>query len=94
VIKSFRSKALQRFWERGDESGIRADWRAKIILLLDYLDTTRSVEDLALVGSGFHPLKGGMSGRFAYTVSRNWRLTFSFDGTDVINVDLEDYHGR
>jgi len=94
MIKSFRSKPLQRFWERGDESGVRPDWRAKIFLLLDYLDAVRSLEDAALFGTGFHPLKGNKSGRFAYTVSRNWRLTFSFDGTDVVDVDLEEYHGN
>ena len=94
MIKSFRSKPLQRFWERGDVSGVRADWRAKILLLLDYLDVARSLDDAALFGTGFNPLKGNKSVRYAYTVSRNWRLTFSFDGTDVVDVDLEDYHGN
>jgi len=27
------------------------------------------------------------------TVSRNWRLTFGWDGEDAIELDLEDYHG-
>ena len=35
-----------------------------------------------------------MAGRFAITVSRNWRLTFGFDGDDAVQVDLEDYHER
>jgi plasmid maintenance system killer protein len=29
----------------------------------------------------------------AVTVSRNWRITFSFDGEDAVEIDLEDYHG-
>jgi len=26
-------------------------------------------------------------------VNGNWRLTFRFDGEDVILVDYQDYHG-
>src|SRR5204862_4956571 len=30
---------------------------------------------------------------YATTVSRNWRMTFGWDGEDAVDVDLEDYHG-
>lgn len=33
-------------------------------------------------------------GRYALTVSRNWRITFAWKGEDAVDVDLEDYHGR
>jgi plasmid maintenance system killer protein len=26
------------------------------------------------------------------TVTVNWRLTFCWDGTDVTDIDYEDYH--
>ena len=38
VIVSFRSKVLKRYWNRGDDSGIRPDWRAKVRLVLGRLD--------------------------------------------------------
>jgi len=34
-----------------------------------------------------------MAGRFSVVVSRNWRITFSFEGEHAVDVDLEDYHG-
>jgi proteic killer suppression protein len=43
---------------------------------------------------GFHALTGNMRGRYAVSVSRNWRITFAWSGTDAIDVDLEDYHGK
>lgn len=46
-----------------------------------------------LVTYGFHRLVGDRRGRFSITVSRNWRLTFAFEGGDAVDVDLEDYHG-
>jgi proteic killer suppression protein len=46
-----------------------------------------------VVTFGFHALTGDHAGRFATTVSRNWRLTFAFEGEDAVDVDLEDYRG-
>jgi len=35
-----------------------------------------------------------MAGRYAVSVSRNWRITFAWIGEDAIDVDMEDYHGH
>ena len=93
MIRSFRHKGLQRFWTRSDTSGLRPDWISKVGRLLDALDVARNPQDLAMTGAGFHALRGGMKGRYAMTVSRNWRLTFGWDGEDAVDIDLEDYHG-
>ena len=45
-----------------------------------------------LPGFGLHPLKGDLAGYWAVTVSGNWRVVFRFDGPDVRDVDLLDYH--
>ncbi|WP_407520198.1 type II toxin-antitoxin system RelE/ParE family toxin [Methylobacterium oryzisoli] len=94
MIRSFRSKALKRYWTRNDPSGIRPDWAARVRSLLNRLDAAEQPDELNTPGSGFHPLTGDQAGRFALTVSRNWRLTFRFDRNDAVDVDLEDYHGR
>ena len=93
MIRSFRSRALQRYWQKSDASKLRPDWVRRIRLVLSALDQAPSPEALDLPGLGFHALKGDMSGRYAVTVSRNWRLTFGFEGEDATDVDLEDYHG-
>lgn len=33
-----------------------------------------------------------MRGRYAVTVSGNWRVTFAFRGGEAVDVDYEDYH--
>lgn len=45
-----------------------------------------------LPGLHLHPLKGDQRGRWAASVSGNWRITFEFAGKDVEKVDYEDYH--
>ena len=93
VIRSFRSRALKRFWTKSDASGIRADWVRKIERQLTLLDAAERPDEMTVVTYGFHALTGDQRGRSAIVVSRNGRLTFAFDGQDAVEVDLEDYHG-
>jgi proteic killer suppression protein len=93
AIGSFRSRALKRLWERGDPRGIRPDWRDRVEMVLDALDAATAPEDLRLLQIGFHAMRGDRAGTFSVTVSRNWRITFMWDGENAIHVDLEDYHG-
>lgn len=43
-------------------------------------------------GWNLHPLKGDFRGHWAVSVSGNWRLTFRFNGSDVVLIDYLDYH--
>jgi proteic killer suppression protein len=45
-------------------------------------------------GMNFHALRGDQTGRFSVLVTRNWRITFGWDDTDAVDVDLEDYDGN
>ena len=94
MITSFRSKALKRYWTKSDASGLRPDWVQKIERQLSLLEAAEKPEDMDVVTFGFHALTGNLAGRYAITVSKNWRITFAFDEADAIDVDLEDYHGN
>ena len=92
MIKSFRHKGLERFFRKGDARGIQTQHAARIGRILDVLDEASSSEQLNIPGMYLHPLRGERKGQWAMTVSGNWRITFAFEGEDVIIVNLEDYH--
>ncbi|MYM91326.1 peptidase [Rugamonas sp. FT82W] len=92
MIKSFSHKGLQRFFETGSKAGIQAAHAAKLRLQLAALDRAVRPEDLSAASWGLHPLKGDLKGHWAITVSGNWRMIFSFSGTNAILVDYRDYH--
>lgn len=94
MIQSFRSKVLPRFWEKNDARGVNPQWVTKIGLILDALDNAIEPSELDIVSFGFHPLRGDMVGRYSLVVTRNWRITFGWEGENAIEVDLEDYHGN
>lgn len=92
MIRSFRHRALERFFVREERRGLDARRQERIRLILDRLDAAGRPEDMALPGLDFHALKGNLRGRFSVSVSGNWRITFAFAEGDAIEVDLEDYH--
>jgi len=92
VIKSFRHKGVQTFFETGSKAGIQPVHAKRLRLQLARLDGARSSADMALPGWRLHDLKGDLKGQWAVWVDKNWRLTFAFEGTDVVLVDYQDYH--
>ncbi len=92
MIKSFRHKGLQRFFEKGSKSGIQAQHERRLRLMLSRLDDVTKPLDMDAPGWKLHPLEGNLKGHWAVWVDGNWRLTFAFDGTDAILVNYQDYH--
>ncbi|MGA1289048.1 MAG: type II toxin-antitoxin system RelE/ParE family toxin [Rubrivivax sp.] len=92
TIKSFEHKGLQRFFETGSAAGVQPQHAPRLGRMLRALDAAAQPSDLALPGWNLHPLKGSLRGHWALSVSGNWRLTFRFEGSDVILVDYLDYH--
>lgn len=92
MIKSFRHKGLQRFFETGSKSGIQAAHSNKLRLQLAALDQAISPNDLKAPSWNLHPLKGEFKGQWTITVNGNWRIVFSFEGSDAILVNYLDYH--
>ena len=92
MIKHFRHSGLEKFFLRGSKSGIQAKHADRIRLILGRLQASVKAQDMNLPGLGLHPLRGDRKGTWAVKVSGNWRITFSFDGPDVVDVNYEDYH--
>jgi len=92
MIKSFRHKGIQQFFETGSKVGISAEHAAKLSRQLLLLDAAKHPLEMDVVGWKLHQLKGDLSGHWTIKVSGNWRLTFAFEGEDAILVDYQDYH--
>ncbi len=92
MIRSFRHRGLRRLYERDDPSLIHAAYRKKVARILADLDSAQMPHDMDFPGLRLHPLAGDLKGFWSVTVSGNWRIIFRFADTNVINVDLVDYH--
>jgi proteic killer suppression protein len=92
MIRGFKHRGLKRLYERGDRGGIRPYLLQTVEDILARLDEAETAQAMNLPGYRLHPLKGGLKGFWSVTVRANWRIIFRFEGTDVFDVELTDYH--
>jgi proteic killer suppression protein len=92
MIVSFKHRGLERFFESGTTRGIQVKHVNRIRMILARLSAATSPQDMNLPGLALHELAGQRKGTWAVSVSGNWRITFTFDGVDAYDVNLEDYH--
>jgi proteic killer suppression protein len=92
MIKSFRHKVVQKFFETGSMKGIQPQHSKRLRLQLFALDRAVEPEDMNIPGWQWHPLRGELADHWAVSVNGNWRLTYTFEGNDAVLVDYQDNH--
>lgn len=92
MIKSFRHKGIQQFFETGSKAGIAAEHEVKLARQLMLLNAAKGPLEMDVVGWSLHQLKGELAEHWAVKVNGNWRLTFTFEGENAILGDYQDYH--
>ena len=92
MILRFRHRGLERLHRRGDTSGVSAQDVKRLRVMLAALETALTPSDMALPGARLYPLHGDREGQWSVSISDSWRVVFEFEGQNVTNVDLVDYH--
>jgi proteic killer suppression protein len=92
MIATFRHKGLEAFFRTGTKAGIQPRHAGKLRVLLTTLDSAKRPDDMNAPGWRLHSLTGDLAGHYSVMVSGNWRMTFTFNGTDAVLVDYQDYH--
>ena len=93
MIKTWASRASQRFYTEGKSSPFRGLDVEAAQDLLAALDAAQSLQDLSPLKSvGLHKLKGDRAGQWAMTINARWRVCFRFKDGDAHDVEITDYH--
>ena len=92
MIKSFKHRGLERYYESGSNARIKNEHVKKLRLILGRLEASVEPWDMNLPGLKLHELKGKRKGTWPVWVSGNWRITFKFLGPNAVEIDYEDYH--
>ena len=94
-IRNVLHKGLRRLIEDDGHSGVPADSAEKLRRMIAFLQDMEAEEQLRQVPSWkAHALTGNRKGTWSLLVSRNRRLTFRINRTEIEIIDLnyEDYH--
>jgi len=91
MIRNWRHKGLRELFETGRSAKVTAALQKRVLIRLDVLDAMVSLQQLNQPGFNFHRLHGRPV-RYTIHVNGPWCIIFGLNGTDVIDVDLEQYH--
>ena len=94
-IRNVIHKGLRRFIENDDASGLQPAVVVKVQRIVSFLQDMEQEDELRTVQSWkAHMLNGDRKGTWSLSVTRNWRMTFRIDRTEIeiIDLDYEDYH--
>jgi len=92
-IRNFVHKGLKRLYLEDRAQGIPPDAMDKLRAMLTFMQDMRDPATLKVFPSWkAHQLTGGRKGVWSLYVTRNWRLTFSIQDNEIVDVNYEDYH--
>ncbi|RNF85387.1 type II toxin-antitoxin system RelE/ParE family toxin [Montanilutibacter psychrotolerans] len=92
MIRSFRHKGIEAFFNAGTTRGIQADHKERLRRQLTALNSAAGPQDMNVPGWRLHSLQGKLKDQWSIMVNGNWRLTFKFEDGDAVLVDYQDYH--
>lgn len=88
MIKTWRNAGLQAYFETGSKAGIQPAHANKLTKLLTALNAASKPQDMAAPAWRLHPLKGSLTGHWSVDVNGDYRITFKFEATDAVLVDM------
>ena len=96
MITNFKSKLAQDIYDGSSTSKSRKFPKqlvGKTTRLLDQLNIVKQIDELLIPPSNhLEKLKGDLSGFWSLRINKQWRIIFQWDGKNVSNVDILDYH--
>ena len=94
-IRSVKHKGLRRLIEYDEAGGLQAAVVDKLRKMIAFLQDMEREDELRAIPSWkAHQLAGSRKGTWSLFVTKNWRLTFRIDRTEIeiVDLDYEDYH--
>jgi toxin HigB-1 len=93
VIRTFRDRETQKFWEMGKSRRISPQIHKIAQRKLQILDVAKLLEDLlSPPGNRLERLRGERAGQHSIRINDQFRICFVWRDGDAYEVEITDYH--
>jgi len=93
MIISFKSKETEKIFNRSFSKKLPQEMQRAGYKKLLMLDATLDLNDLKVPPlNQLEKLTGDREGTFSIRINKQFRLCFTFDGTNAVDVEITDYH--
>jgi proteic killer suppression protein len=93
MIKSFKNKETEKIFNRYLSKKYPYEIQRRALLQLRSLHNVGGINDLRNPPSNhLEELSGDRAGQYGNRINDQWRICFTWDGSDAHNVEITDYH--
>ena len=93
MIRTFSGRDTKRIWEGQRSRKLPPDIQRVARRKLRMLNNAQDLDDLkAPPGNRLEALKGDRHGQHSIRINRQWRICFTWSGSDAFDVEIIDYH--
>lgn len=93
MIRTFSGRETKRIWEGQRSRKLPPDIQRVARRKLRMLNNAQDLDDLkAPPGNRLEALKGDRHGQHSIRINRQWRICFTWSGSDAFDVEIIDYH--
>jgi proteic killer suppression protein len=93
VIRSFRDTETEKIFNREYSRKLPQDIQRTALRKLLLLEAAEDVEDLRVPpGNRLEKLSGDREGQYSIRINDQWRVCFSWEENEALNVEIVDYH--
>ncbi|WP_024546923.1 type II toxin-antitoxin system RelE/ParE family toxin [Picosynechococcus sp. NKBG15041c] len=93
MIRNFKDKETQKIFERQRSRKLPSDIQQVALRKLRMLNRAETLQDLKVPPANrLEALKGDRQGQYSIRINNQWRICFSWEEGEVIDVEIVDYH--
>ncbi len=93
MIKSFGDKETEKIWNGHFSKKLSTDIQPKGRRKLRIINNAQDLEDLRIPpGNRLEKLKGDLGAFYSIRINDQWRIIFTWEGSDAFRVQIMDYH--
>ena len=93
MIRDFKDKETQKVFERKRSRKLPSDIQQVALRKLRMLNRAETLQDLRVPPANrLERLVGDREGQYSIRINAQWRICFSWQDGDVLDVEIVDYH--
>jgi len=93
VIKSFKDRETEKIYNREVSRKLPRDIQQVTLRKLRMINNAKNLNDLRIPPSNrLEKLRGSREGQHSIRINDQWRICFTWQGGDVFEVEITDYH--
>jgi proteic killer suppression protein len=93
MIKSFKSKETEKLFQGRFSSKLPQAIQRSAAIKLEVINAATVLKTLRVPPSNYlEELQGDRKGQHSIRINRQWRICFTWKGSDASDVEIVDYH--